>query len=186
MKGRVRLKHTFKNSAKAFGIKLAVSFIFIAFMLSFTWLFKFSLGYMLYSTVTSIILLSWLFSVFKSEGKKLGAQNKSPYLGFLYGGICECISLVILIAMLIFKNSFKVFNTIYWVFNATFTGFFKPDAKLFQMTGISPLYVLPLFVVPIICGIGYYLGYKKIEFSGNFLNKLVYKDEEGGTDEKEK
>ncbi len=178
------MKHILKNAAKVFGIKIAVSFIFIAFMLSFTWLFDYKLGYIIYSVLGLAILLGWFFSVFKAEGRKLSAKNK--HMGFLYGAVCEIISLFMLFSMLLFKSVFKPFNIAYWVLNAPFSGFFKADAKLFLMTSMSPGYVLPIIIIPLICGIGYYFGYNKYEFSGNILNKLVYKDEEGETYEKEK
>ena len=178
------MKDILKNAAKVFGIKIAVSFIFVAFMLSFTWLFDYSIGYMLYSVLGIVILLSWLFSVFNAEGRKLSVKNK--YMGVIYGAVCEIISLLLVLAMLLFKSSFKPLNILYWILNAPFSGFFGADAKLFLMTNMSPGYILPIITIPLICGIGYYFGYNKYEFGGNLLNKLVYKDEEGEAYEKEK
>ena len=173
-----------KNAAKVFGIKIAVSFIFVAFMLSFTWLFDYKLGYILYSVLGLSILLGWLFSVFRAEGRKVSARK--IYMGAVYGGLCEIISLFMVISMHFFKSAFKPLNIAYWLLNAPFSGFFRADAKLFLMTEITPGYILPLIIIPLICAIGYYFGYNKYEFSGNLLSKLVYKDEVGETYEKEK
>ena len=104
------MKDILKNAAKVFGIKIAVSFIFVAFMLSFTWLFDYKIGYIIYSILGCAILLGWLFSVFKAEGRMLSA--KKIYMGAIYGAVCETISLLIVIFMLLFDDAFKALNIV--------------------------------------------------------------------------
>jgi len=170
------LKYILKNALRVFGIKLAVSFITICMMIAFTWLLDLKFGFVIYSLLTGVMTFAWLFSDGKSVGKKLIAKEKSAYCGFLCATVAEIPSLVLLVLLLVMKNCFMQLNIAYWGYNAPFMGFFNYTGKLMLMTGINFMYVLPLVIVPLAYGIGYYFGYNRIESNLNLAEKLVYKE----------
>jgi len=178
------LKKIITNGLKVIGVKFAMSFISIALMIAFTWLYRLPGGFRIYSCLTAFFMCWWIFVDAAMFGRKKYSEKYSVFQGFLCGAICEIPSVLLLIAMSVFKNAFMPLNIAFCIYNAMYMGIFKPDGKIFLMQGIEPLSIVVLLIVPIVYFIGFTLGKKGYEPNGSIIYKLVYKG--GDNNEKKK
>lgn len=120
----------------------------------------------------------WRYGDKDRTAVKYKNQKEQKYKGFIVGAFSTSPALLLLIVLTIFKSGFsKTFPLLIYGFLNTYLydliNLIAGNAQYFGDFALWQIFVilLMLTIIPIACGISYYLGYKSISVS----EKLVYK-----------
>lgn len=180
------MKNVFvKYPLKLIGIKVAFAFIFIMLLFSFSWLVDIASNWLLiYSIVMSLFYFSWVYGEAYQEATR-DIRRKLPqkrFKGFLLGLISEIPSALILIVLLLVpQNAFLITHLVYIIWQAPFAGFMVPGGAIFLVESVNIWYFAVLLIIPVVTGVGYIMGLKKISFAEKYAERLVYQKKDKKT-----
>ena len=169
------LLETIKVAAK----KICMTAVYFLMLFLLPLIENVKLGGALYSAFICLLLFYWIGRDISREGRKLISKERSPLVGLFIGAMAEIPTALLCAVMFLWPASFKWANIAYQVYNLAFIGFLKPDGKIFTLAGVSPAFLIPVVLTPLVCAAAYYLGYKKIVFDGTITHKLIYKKTDG-------
>lgn len=136
------------------------------------------------STVMCVIILFlliynnlWKYGNIDRTGVKYKNQKEQKYKGFIVGLIANAPALLLFAVLILFKNAFaKNFPVkLFGLVNTYLFDFFNMISNNTVFGNIAfwqvAVILLMLLIVPLSCGISYYLGYKDIILSEKFVYK---------------
>lgn len=153
------MRDYFKNAARLIGVKIAFILITVFFAYAFMWLINLNNGFLYYSLIVCAFYFQWLYTdSYQLAGKDMRAKRGRLIKGFLYGGLSEVVSVIILVVTLLSGKALFV----YVIWQAPYIGFLLRKVPYFENITLNIWYFIVLLFVPLLTGLGYAFGIKKI------------------------
>lgn len=173
-------KQYFVYPLKLAALRLAFLLITVFIMPYITWLLEIKNGFLYYSIALTVFLSGQVLNRSYYEASKDLRQKTGTYplKGMVLALPGEIPTIVFLVWLILSKNT-TVPNIVYSAWNSTFAGFLSPGGDIFNTPSLNIFYYLVPLFLPVVSGIGYFLGLKNYApIKDKYINKLIYKDKD--------
>ncbi len=161
------MKKILLGALKLSGIRLAFDIICIVFLVAFTWLIGLKNGFIIYSVCCTLLYMLWVFSNSSRNGEiDKHVNNKRLYYGFAEGILSETVTVILLAAVFFSGDAFVGMDIVYAVWNAPYFGFLIPNGQILTNSSVNIMYLLIIFIVPVVNGVAYLMGWNRAEVLG--------------------